>query len=63
MMRTFNTYDNTLCEGEGCRRKEKCVRYLTHLKAVKEKWPYPVAYMLWVGKDCEMFVEATEEKK
>ena len=58
-MKTFPSYDYTLCDNEECKKKETCMRYLTHLKAVAEKYPYPVAYLL-PNKDeeCEVYVKA-----
>ena len=61
-MKTFPTYDNALCNGGSCCRKETCVRYLTHLKAVKDVYPYPIAYMMpkdnLVNQACDMYVKA-----
>ena len=39
-MKTFLTFDNTLCKVEDCPKNETCVRYLTYQKAVREKYPY-----------------------
>lgn len=58
-MKTFPTYDNALCSGARCSMKETCVRYLTHLKAVKERYPYPIAYLMSnEEKECDMYVKA-----
>lgn len=35
-MKTFPTYDYTLCNTEGCKKKESCVRHLTYRKAQEE---------------------------
>lgn len=39
-------YDNSVCDGEICPHKETCIRYMLHVKAVLEKYPYPLAYMV-----------------
>ena len=61
-MKTFPTYDNTLCNGGCCCRKETCVRYLTHLKAQKDIYPYPISYMMpednLVNEACDMYIKA-----
>lgn len=61
-MKTFPTYFNTLCNGGNCSIKETCVRYLTHLKAVKDRYPYPIPYMLpkdnLVNQACDMYIKA-----
>lgn len=40
------SYDNFVCDGEVCPHKETCIRYMLHVKAVLEKCPYPLAYMV-----------------
>lgn len=62
-MKTFPSYDYSLCDNEACGKKETCMRYLTHLKAVAEKYPYPVAYLL-PNKDeeCEVYVKANNHE-
>lgn len=43
-MKTFPTYDYTLCNTKECAKKETCVRHLTYRKAQEEKYPY----LIWV---------------
>lgn len=40
------SYDNAVCDGEVCNHKETCIRYMLHVKALLEKYPYPIAYMV-----------------
>lgn len=44
------SYDNAVCDGETCQHKLTCVRYMLHKKAVLEKYPYPLAYMVCAPK-------------
>ena len=37
-MKTFPTYDYTLCNTKECTKKETCVRHLTYRKAQEEKY-------------------------
>jgi hypothetical protein len=43
-------YDNAVCDGETCQHKLTCVRYMLHMKAVLEKYSYPLAYMVCAPK-------------
>lgn len=40
------SYDNAVCDGRCCPHKLTCIRYMLHKKAVLEKYPYPIAYMM-----------------
>ena len=64
-MKTFPSYDYTLCNTEECKKKESCVRYLTYRKAQEEKYPYliSVLYRKELETECDMYVEAKEETK
>lgn len=64
-MKTFPTYDYTLCNTKGCAKKESCVRYLTYRKAQEEKYPYRISVLYRKGTEteCDMYVEAKEETK
>ena len=64
-MKTFPTYDYTLCNTEGCKKKESCVRHLTYRKAKEEKYPYRISvlYRKDTETECDMYVEAKEETK
>lgn len=59
-MKTFSSYDNTLCDNEKCEKKDTCVRYLTHLKALKERYPYPLSIYVGEGK-CDIYVKVKEK--
>jgi hypothetical protein len=59
-MKTFPSYDNTLCEVEDCPKKETCVRYLTYQKAVREKYPYMLSVKIKNEGECDIYVEATK---
>lgn len=58
-MKTFPSYDYTLCGEESCKVKKTCMRYLTYKKAVKEKYPYPFAVYNPIGSidNCMLYVE------
>ena len=64
-MKTFPSYDYTLCNTKGCAKKESCVRYLTYRKAQEEKYPYRISvlYRKDTETECDMYVEAKEETK
>lgn len=56
-MKTFPSYDYDLCNNEQCHKKESCMRYLTHKKAMSEKYPYPL-WMVIPDEKCNMYVES-----
>ena len=64
-MKTFPTYDYTLCNTKGCAKKESCVRDLTYRKAQEEKYPYRISvlYRKDAETECDLFVEAKEETR
>ena len=59
-MKTFPSYDNTLCEVEDCPKNETCVRYLTYQKAIKEKYPYMLSVKVKNEGECDIYVEVTK---
>lgn len=61
-MKTFQSYDYTLCGEESCKVKKTCMRYLTYKKAVKEKYPYPFAVYNPIGSvdNCMLYVETNK---
>ena len=63
-MKTFPSYDYTLCNTKECAKKETCaLRYLTYRKAQEEKYPYRISvlYRKELEPECDMYVEAKEE--
>ena len=64
-MKTFPTYDYTLCNTKECAKKESCVRDLTYRKAQEEKYPYRISvlYRKDAETECDLFVEAKEETR
>lgn len=52
------THDIAHCNGEGCKRRDKCRRYLAHLEAVRLKLDY-LTYLNIESDvdDCKMFWE------
>ena len=42
-MKTFPSYDYTLCNQEDCVNKQNCLRYTTYKKAIKEKYKYTIS--------------------
>lgn len=64
-MKTFPTYDNTLCNTKECKKKETCVRHLTYRKAQEEEYPYNISvlYRKDAGKECDMYVKAKEDEQ
>lgn len=63
-MKTFPSYDYTLCDNEGCKLKETCKRWLTYRKAQEEDYPCRLSVHVVVGAvtECNMYVEAKEEE-
>ena len=57
-MKIFPNYDYDLCDNNACTRKLTCKRYLTYLKAVEEKYPYPVYLIIPNKPKCRQFVKA-----
>lgn len=59
-MKTFPSYDYTLCDNEDCKKKESCMRYLTYRKSVDENYPYRIVTLFIVGvvQECNMYVKA-----
>lgn len=57
-MKTFPSYDYTLCDNKECSKKDKCKRYLTWLKCLQEKYPYPVAVNIPSKCECQIYIEA-----
>ena len=58
-MKTFPSYDYTLCDNEKCPKKKSCMRYLTYRKAKEEKYPYPFPILILKENcKCEMYVKA-----
>ena len=58
-MKTFPSYDYTLCDQEGCKKKESCKRYLTYQKAKEAKYPYPFPVLIQKENcECDMYVKA-----
>lgn len=58
-MKTFPSYDYTLCNNEECKKKKTCVRYLTYQKAVKEKYPYMITLHVPKAKEeCSLYVKS-----
>lgn len=62
-MKTFPSYDYTLCNNEECKNKESCMRYLTYRKAQEEKYPYRISvlYRKDTETECDMYVKVKEE--
>ena len=57
-MKTFPSYDYTLCRVDDCPKKGSCVRYLTYRKAVNEKYPYMLSVKVTNEGECELYVKA-----
>lgn len=51
------THDITHCEGIGCKRRDKCHRYLAHLEAVRLKLNYLTYRKIDDVNNCDMFWE------
>lgn len=64
-MKTFPTYDYTLCNTKECKKKETCVRHLTYEKAQRGQYPYmlSVLYRDHPDTECDMYVKAKEEEQ
>lgn len=56
-MKTFPSYDYTLCDNEKCNKKDTCMRYFTWLKCVREEYPYPVAVNIPSKGECLIYIE------
>lgn len=63
-MKTFPSYDYTLCDREECQKKESCMRYLTYRKSQEEKYEFRISVYCpeEVPDPCSMYVEAKEFK-
>lgn len=57
-MKTFPTYDNTLCSSDDCKKRKSCVRRLTYQKALDEKYPYMLTVYKGNENDCKMYVKS-----
>lgn len=62
-MKTFPSYDYTLCDNEKCPKKLSCMRYLTYRKAIEEDWQHRLTIIVHDKTKCNMYVEAKEETK
>lgn len=57
MMKTFPSYDYTLCSSDDCKKRKACARWLTRQKAINEKYPYPITVYKGCESNCKMYVE------
>lgn len=64
-MITFIGYDYTLCDEDGCKKKETCRRYLTLQKIKQKREPSLVTVYRpkEVPEDCDMYFKVKEETK
>lgn len=58
-MKTFPSYDNTLCGSEDCSKRQSCVRFLTLQKAKAEKYEYPLMVFAGEPAECKYYIKAT----
>lgn len=55
-MKTFPSYDNTLCSSNNCKKRKSCARWLTYQKALDEKYPYLLTVYNGSESDCKLYV-------
>lgn len=63
-MKTFPSYDYTLCRGIECKSKDKCVRHLTYIKSKEDKKSNLIT--LLVNKPtnkCDLYVDSEQYEK
>lgn len=56
-MKTFPSYDYTLCSSEDCSKRKSCARWLTYQKAINEKYPYTITVYKGSENNCNLYVK------
>lgn len=55
-------FDMDLCSGDGCKLKDKCVRYLTGVEAIRIEWaPCWWTEPVFENGNCILFIQKKEK--